>query len=64
MKKGERTHRSVDPQAAHLGVRRRLVQEKPQTARAGRRGCPRWTGEEDPRGGGTRLFDPEVEVEC
>ena len=28
-----------------------------------RPGCPRWAGEEDPRGGGTRLFDPVVEVE-
>ena len=55
---------NVDPQAAHLGVRKRLVREKGQRARAGRRGGPRWAGEDDPRGGGTRQFDPEVEVEC
>ena len=54
----------MDPQAAHLGVRIRLVAKKGRTARGGRRGCPRGAGEEDPRGGGTRLFDPEVEVEC
>ena len=55
---------NVDPQAAHLGVRKRLVREKGRRARAGRRGCPRGACEEDPRGGGTRRFDPEVEVEC
>ena len=27
---GRADHRNVDPQAAHLGVRRRLVQEKPK----------------------------------
>ena len=70
-KKRRRTRRresgsteSVDPPAAHLGMRKRLVREKGQTARGGRRGSPRGAGEEDPRGGGTRLFDPEVEVEC
>ena len=37
---------SVDPQAAHLGVRRRLTKEQCQRARGGRRGCPGWTSEE------------------
>ena len=54
----------MDPQAAHLGVRKRLIREKGRRARAGRRECPRGACEEDPRGGGTRLFDLEVEVEC
>ena len=56
--------RRADPQAALLGMRKRLASEKGRKASAGRMGCPRGADEEDPRGGGIRLFDPEVEVEC
>ena len=43
-------------------MRERLVREKGRTGRGGRGGGPRWAGEEEPRGGGTRRIDPEVEV--
>ena len=38
--------------------------EESRTAKRRRRGRPRGAGEEDPRGGGTRPFGPEAEVEC
>ena len=47
-------------------MRKRPARERERerrTARGGRRGCPRWASEEDPRGSGARLFDLVVEVE-
>ena len=58
----------ADPQergsAGGAPRREETPRKRGRTARGGRRGCPRGVGEEDPHGGGPRLFDPEVEVEC
>ena len=64
MKKGKRTNSETDPQAAHLGMRMRLVHTDQRTSCRKRREGLENASEEDPRGGGTRLFDPMVEVEA
>ena len=68
-KKGERIQmKRCDPPAANplgRGEKPRNVDQAERQAGEKRRGCPgQGLARRDPRGGGTRLLDPEVEVEC
>ena len=61
---GQATFQKKGPQAAPLNVRNRLVKQRPSEQLGKAEGDAReGRARRNPCGGGTRLFDPEVEVE-